>query len=428
MAHNAAPSAAASGEEKPLLAPQKELKANTGTATSFQLTLNLVACGLGTGVFTLPWSTAGASIVPSVLIIGGVLLLNAWTITFLVRAAEKYQAFDLGSLLRHVPGNLGQFAEAICNGAMWISMFLCLVSYHVAITDGLQASWTWRQPPRSLFVLLSGLLVLPLCFLDQCRLSVTSAMALLANLNLYALLVYLFSVSDALPTACMMGVSPGGVTMVSTMMQSVVVQGCVLPMYGEMKDRSPGKFDLVLAASFTLLFFFFCGFAIFGYMAFGSKVESDILNNLPTGPWSLVSRLGAAVAIMGCYPILIPPVIAPLRSYFRERTTEESPVRTYMAEIATFGLVLMATLIGIVAKDLGHLNVVNGAFSTGVFVGICPSFVGLFLADEASQPKFRASMYVLCAVGIIFAVTGLIMTDNLAEEMKASCIWSHKPT
>ncbi|CAE7849695.1 unnamed protein product, partial [Symbiodinium necroappetens] len=129
-----------------------------------QLTLNLVVCGLGTGIFTLPWSTAGASCTVGVLIVAGVLALNAWTIFILIEAAEVHQAFDIGSLLSSLPGALGRVAPPVVNAVIWIGGFFCLVSYVIVIADcagpmaGV-AAWKLKA--------LTSVLVLPLCFLDM---------------------------------------------------------------------------------------------------------------------------------------------------------------------------------------------------------------------------------------------------------------------
>ncbi|CAJ1347393.1 unnamed protein product [Effrenium voratum] len=106
-----------------------------GTATGAQLTLNLVVCGLGTGILTLPWSLAGASLIFGVAIIAAVLVVNAWTILLLVEAAETYQVFDIGGLLAHLPGRLGHRAPQAVNAAIWVSGFLCLVSYVLVLAD-----------------------------------------------------------------------------------------------------------------------------------------------------------------------------------------------------------------------------------------------------------------------------------------------------
>ncbi|CAL1150576.1 unnamed protein product [Cladocopium goreaui] len=108
---------------------------NNGTATGAQLMLNIVVCGLGTGLFTLPWSVAGASCFLGVAIVAFVLALNAWTIFLLVEAAEAYQAFDIGSLLSHLPGQLGHTLLRVVNFTIWVGGFFCLVSYVIVIAD-----------------------------------------------------------------------------------------------------------------------------------------------------------------------------------------------------------------------------------------------------------------------------------------------------
>ena len=73
----------------------------------------------------------------------------------------------------------------------------------------------------------------------------------------------------------------------------------------------------------------------------------------------------------GAYPILVAPVVAPLRSYFKDRTTEDSPLRprlgprclgiplhelsacfrrAYVVEGTTVSLVVASTLVAMVTK------------------------------------------------------------------------------
>ncbi|CAJ1459913.1 unnamed protein product, partial [Effrenium voratum] len=148
-----------------------------GTATGAQLTLNIVVCGLGTGILTLPWSLAGASLIFGVAIIAAVLVVNAWTILLLVEAAETYQVFDLGGLLAHLPGRLGHRAPQAVNAAIWVSGFLCLVSYVLVLAD---CGQPFLLAPSWRLKILVSLLVLPICFLDQRWLSLTSSLSVAA--------------------------------------------------------------------------------------------------------------------------------------------------------------------------------------------------------------------------------------------------------
>lgn len=67
-----------------------------GKATQCQLVLHLAKAGLGPGSVSLPWSTAGASAIPAEVIIGLLLVINAWTLSIVVEVGEWHKTFDLG--------------------------------------------------------------------------------------------------------------------------------------------------------------------------------------------------------------------------------------------------------------------------------------------------------------------------------------------
>jgi hypothetical protein len=99
------PSPIVDEELRPLLLLKD--KSETEGATVNELTLNLIAVGLGTGLLSMPWGTAGASILVAIALNAVVLSLTAWTLRIIIEAGEKYQKFDLGSLLECIPGSVG---------------------------------------------------------------------------------------------------------------------------------------------------------------------------------------------------------------------------------------------------------------------------------------------------------------------------------
>lgn len=408
------------GSAKGVEAETSHLLPEKSKATPLQLSLNLVTCGLGTGVFTLPWSTAGASALPAIAIVAAVLALNAWTISILVEAADRYRTYDLGSLLGHLPGRLGSAAKVFTNVVLWFSMYLCLIGYIIVIVDCLQGSVpSLASQGRPLLVALSAVVVLPLCFLDQRRLSATSAVAVIANLNIFALVVWIFydkELRRASPPTCWFGLSIGCVAMVTAMMQTVVIQMCVLPMYAEMQNRHRGKFNQVVAVSFGILFVLFSCFSVVGYLAFGSGVSSNVLLDLPDTWWGHVARFCAAASVVGVYPIILGPMIAPVRASLADHDSGVTAVA------ATCFIVAASMCAAFGLHDLGRLNVVNGAISLGTFVAVVPALVGLYLLGPQSQkPSWRASMYVLAVGGVLFSILGLILTDNYSSHLQKSC-------
>jgi len=407
---------AARGETIKLL---KDKALQHGNATTTELMVNLITCGLGTGVFTLPWSTAGSSIVPAVAIIGFVLGLNAWTISIIVEAGERHQTFNLGSLMGRIPGALGRVSEATVHIVTWVSTYLCLVSYIIVIVDSLDSVMGTFH--RSSLAILAGTAVLPLCFLDQKRLAFTSTLAVIATANVFIVIFGQFMHSEldgTRPWSCFLGVSTGSIAMFSAMMQTVVIQVCILPMYEELKDRSPQKFNKIVVVSFSFLFVLCSAFAVIGYLAFGPAVSSNVLNNLPATQWGHLTRLSAAAAVLAVYPIIINPMIAPLRN-------PAIVMNPTIAPVATVAVVLASMFAATFVNDLGFVNVVNGSLSCGAFVALAPSLVGLYLLESKSLgSEWRIAMYGLIVFGTVFSVLGGLMTDNYTQSLKAACLWA----
>jgi len=387
---------------------------NNGTATGAQLMLNIVVCGLGTGLFTLPWSVAGASCFLGVAIVAFVLALNAWTIFLLVEAAEAYQAFDIGSLLSHLPGQLGHTLPRVVNFTIWVGGFFCLVSYVIVIAD-CAAPFAQLGPWR--LKTLASLLVFPLCFLDQRWLSMTSSMSVGAVAVVFWLLLQLSHDTEAFPSLCLAGVSWGTVSMFASMMQTVILQMCVLPMYGEMKDRSPGSFERVVFWSFLILFKICACFAVLGYMIFGPDVKSNVLLSLPASFSGKMARLCAGASVMGVYPLILKSMIA----------TFHSPGHSSRAETVHFGIgaiVAAVLLTSLCLSDLGKLNIVNGAVSTGVFVAVVPFMVGLHLLERVQQSiALRLGLFLLLIFGVLGSLFALLLDDNYERELSAACFW-----
>lgn len=398
---------------KHLVGGRRRRKSVAGSANQLQLVINMISAGLGSGIFALPWSTAGASVIPAVSIIGLVLFLNAWTISIVVEAGERYQIFDLGSLLGKLPGRLGRGAQVVCNVILWISTYLCLVSFLLVITDCISVCVDLGAHSREKTVVLSCALILPLCHLDQKRLSMTSAVTVLATVNVFWHIASCLVQVEIAQPVCLLGFSWGLIAMFSAMMQSVVMQMCVLPMYLELKDRTPKKFRDVTRVSFVVLMFLFSSFAVFGYEAFGQETQSNVLLELPLTQWGVFSRLGAAAAAVGVSPLFIHPMLASVK--------DRAPS---VVSTARIGVVVCTGITAVHVRDLGAVNTVAGALSCATFVALVPCLIGLNLVAKSADPRWRTSMFALLGFGVVVSVLGLFVQDNYATSTASVCLWS----
>jgi len=387
-------------------------------ASARAITINLITSGLGAAIFSLPWSVAGSSVIPAMAIATGVLAVNGFTLSLVVRAAEKYGVFDLGSVVGMMPWRIGRPLKMITNVFVWISQFICLVGYIIMIHDSayrfLGGTWLGQ---RAVLVFLASLCSFPLCFLNQQMLEKTSCLAIAVNIYLFFLVFLYYSQaasSDKLPDGCcLLGFSlPGNFSMISVMYQAVVIQMCVLPMYEELEERSPQKFDRILAVSFSALLFLFCGFASAGYLLIGPSVKSNLLEDLPSTFGAELGQLGIIFVALGVYPIMLSPMVAPIRA-----CTEPIAGMSVNSAVscATSVIVAAVMLTALVVKDLGSVNTFNGAMSSGIFVAVVPCSIGLASLDYKAFGKL--ALVTLLLVGVAVATCGIIFSDNYVDQL-----------
>jgi len=112
-------------------------------------------------------------------------------------------------------------------------------------------------------------------------------------------------------------------------------------------------------------------------------------------------------AVLGVYPIMIAPMVAPVRS----------AKGNGLANWATLAIVLGAMGVGFFVRDLGIMNVLNGAISVAGFVAVAPGLVGFYLLG-----KSRWAMALLILTGLLLGALGLVLTGNYVENADESCL------
>lgn len=407
-------------------------------ASATAITLNLITMGFGTGLLTMPWGTAGSSMVMAIALLALVLAMNYWTIMILVRASELKQEFDLGGILSHLPGRLGPVLQQVGTGVIWLSQFLVLLGYTIVVSDSLSALLAGTAlANKELLSALLACVVTPLSALDQKYLAFTSTLSILANIYLVALIMWyaIFPTAKELEQAdsdsCVLGFSTGTITAFSLIMYTIIIQMVIPQMYQELEERSPAKFARCLATALFVLFFFFAATMIGGYVAFGANVNSNVMNELPADSAGNLARAMMAVCIMGCYPLNVKPMVAPfLRS--PEKSDKEALLgssgdgsvrkgKTFEV-MAILTVVLPVTIASFFFRNLGPLNAVNGAIQVIAYIGLIPGAAGLFLLGELSQ-KQRFALHGLIVFAVITAALGFVMTNNEVDDLKKKCMY-----
>jgi amino acid permease len=332
-----------------------------------------------------------------------------------------------------LPGKLGVCMQIFSNITLWVAMLLSLISYLIVIHDsGRPFLLGTVLEQRSPLAALAACVVLPICFLSPSYLSMTSIIACVANVYIIALFLVRMiddGAQGSLPEGvCYMGFAAGCITMFSTMMQCIIIQMCALPLYESLQDRTPAKFQRVLRIAFGILFLIFSMFAFLGYSTAGPLAKSNAMLDLDKTIANDVAQIGVILMVIAVYPIMVIPMLAPLRhtdlTWFGVlRVGEEVAMkrRRRVVITTTVGIVFLSYLGALMFDTLGFVNVVDGSLCVGIFVGLQPALVGIYLLSRSST-SWRLLMVGLLLLGLGMAVIGFFFTDNLHEKLDGTCM------
>jgi len=226
---------------------------------------------------------------------------------------------------------------------------------------------------------------------------------------------------------CLLGLGRGSISMLATLAQCVIIQMCVLPMYEELEERSPAKFRRVLGLAFGTLTFVFGLFAALGYAVFGPGVQPNVLLDLPDSPFANAAQLGVIAVVAAIYPIMLIPMVAPIRNLSLEGVADAGSVwsvlqrkRNLLVPMVIGGIILISFVGALYIESLGLVNVIGGSVSVGMFTALCPGLVGLRLLH---RPLNSFAMYGLLVFGLAMTILGLVFDDNYRHELDSHCAW-----
>jgi len=281
-----------------------------------------------------------------------------------------------------------------------------LVSYTNIMGGALATAMGNGPVPGILHCVIVSAVMLPLCFCNQEYLKFSSMVTVIVTIYIFMLM----TAQEKKPHGiCLVGMGKGFLSMVSVMMQAIVIQMCVLPIYKEMRDPTPKKFNRSVQISFTSLLVIFAAFSVVGYITYGPGVDSDILNSLGSDAWGKSGRIAGGLCVVGGYPIFAQSMVAPIWN-------SKSSMRLPLYTVAMVVTVAIPMTISFFIHDLGLLNVIGGAISSIAFVAFIPPVVGYFLLERTCA---RVVAYVLLFVmGLTFGILSFFFQDNYEATVK----------
>jgi len=295
------------------------------------------------------------------------------------------------------------------------------VGYIVVIADALESllSASFQGPAtRAIVLTISGIGVLPVCFLDQSYLSFSSSLGIAINVYMFVLVAGLLAQEGTATGVCVAGAGTGLVTLFSTLMQCGIIQMCVLPMYEELKDRSPRQFQRAVLIAFSFLTLLFGAFSALAYLRYGPEVRSNITNDFPDDSLGYMAKVGMAVVVLAVYPIILKSMTAPIHHWEEGRHSGQH----WRSHLSTVAIVAFSAFSASFAGRLGTVQALNGALQVSAFVAVAPGLTGLFLLGRSS-PFWQGLMFGLMALGIVATALGVVYTSNDVDSVAEHCLW-----
>lgn len=400
-----------------------------GTTSLGMSVFNLSNAIMGSGILGLAFALANTGILLFLILLTSVTLLSIYSINLLLICSKETGCMVYEKLGEQVFGTTGKLvifgATSLQNtGAMLSYLFIVKNELPSAIKSLMgeeDAFSAWYVDGRVLVVMVTFGIILPLCLLKNLGyLGYTSGFSL--SCMVFFLIVVIYkkfqtpcmnmeqnsTISANVTDAC----TPKYVTFNSktvyalpTIAFAFVCHPSVLPIYSELKDRSQKKMQMVSNISFFAMFVMYFLTAIFGYLTFYDKVQSDLLHKYQsTGDILILTvRLAVIVAVILTVPVLFFTV----RSSLFE-LAKKTKFHLCRHVLVTIILLVIINLLVIFIPSMKDIFGVVGVTSANMLIFILPSSLYLKITnqdgDKGTQRLWAA---LFLGLGVLFSLVSI---------------------
>ncbi|XP_052016222.1 sodium-coupled neutral amino acid symporter 1 [Apodemus sylvaticus] len=400
-----------------------------GTTSLGMSVFNLSNAIMGSGILGLAFALANTGILLFLILLTSVTLLSIYSINLLLICSKETGCMVYEKLGEQVFGTTGKLvifgATSLQNtGAMLSYLFIVKNELPSAIKSLMgeeDAFSAWYVDGRVLVVMVTFGIILPLCLLKNLGyLGYTSGFSL--SCMVFFLIVVIYkkfqtpcmnveqnsTLSANVTDAC----TPKYVTFNSktvyalpTIAFAFVCHPSVLPIYSELKDRSQKKMQMVSNISFFAMFVMYFLTAIFGYLTFYEKVQSDLLHKYQsTGDILILTvRLAVIVAVILTVPVLFFTV----RSSLFE-LAKKTKFHLCRHVLVTIILLVIINLLVIFIPSMKDIFGVVGVTSANMLIFILPSSLYLKITNQdGDKGTQRIWAALFLGLGVLFSLVSI---------------------
>ncbi|XP_058511591.1 probable sodium-coupled neutral amino acid transporter 6 isoform X2 [Ochotona princeps] len=415
------PEEAAEAEEaSPLLSNELRRPEAPGVSFGFSV-FNLMNAIMGSGILGLAYVMANTGILGFSFLLLVVAVLASYSVHLLLSmcvhsAVTSYE--DLGLFAFGLPGKVVVAGTIIIQNIGAMSSYLLIIKTELsaAISAFLHGDYTgsWYLDGQTLLIIICVSIVFPLALLPKIGfLGYTSSLSFFF-MAFFALVVIIKKWSIPCPLMLNhVGECFQSVYAIPTMAFSFLCHTSVLPIYCELQSPSKRRMQNVTNTAIAFSFLIYFVSALFGYLTFYDKVESELLQGytkyLPRDAVVMIVKLCLLLAVLLTVPLIHFPARKALMMIF----FSNFPFSWIRHFLVTLALNVIIVLLAIYVPDISKVFGVVGASTSTCLIFVFPGLFYLKLSTEdfLSWKKFGALVLLISGILVGNFSLALIIFD-----------------
>ncbi|XP_068104700.1 sodium-coupled neutral amino acid transporter 5 [Hyperolius riggenbachi] len=410
--------------------------------TSFGMSVfNLSNAIMGSGILGLAYAMSNTGIILFVILLICIALLSAYSIHLLLKCSGVVGIRAYEQLGMRAFGPAGKILAALIItihnvGAM--SSYLYIIKYELPLVIqtflGLtEKTGDWYLNGNVLIIIVTILIILPLALMKHLGyLGYTSGFSLTCMVFFLCAVIYKKSVIpcplnnststehftytngyNATEEQCkpkLFTVNTESAYSIPIVAFAFVCHPEVLPIYTELRRATKQRMQNVANLSILAMFIMYLLTAIFGYLTFYGRVESEMLHTYmlvdPLDTLMLCVRLAVLVAVT----LTVPVVLFPIRRAIQQLLCPGQDFRWWRHILIAICLLFAVNLLVIFIPNIKDIFGVIGATSAPSLIFILPSIFYLRIVPTEKEPLFsrpKIQAAIFASLGFVFMIMSL---------------------
>uniref|UniRef100_H0V1L2 Sodium-coupled neutral amino acid symporter 2 n=1 Tax=Cavia porcellus TaxID=10141 RepID=H0V1L2_CAVPO len=195
---------------------------------------------------------------------------------------------------------------------------------------------------------------------------------------------------------------------------SFVCHPAILPIYEELKGRSRRRMMNVSKISFFAMFLMYLLAALFGYLTFYDRVESELLHTYSSVVGTDIILLIVRLAVLVAVTLTVPVVIFPIRSSVTHLLCATKDFSWWRHSLITVCILVFTNLLVIFVPTIRDIFGFIGASAAAMLIFILPSAFYIKLVKKEpmkSVQKIGALLFLLSGIVVMIGSMALIVLD-----------------